>query len=270
MGAVSRVVIEVDDVRKWFGGSRGSRHPALGGVSLFLDHNSRLGIVGESGSGKSTLARIIVGLERPSAGSVTFGGRDLSRLRGAEMADFRRSVQLIAQDVSSSFDARRTLRDAVRRPAQELLGLSRPDADRLVDETVALVDLPPSMADRRPHEVSGGQRQRFAIARALIVQPGLVICDEVVSALDVSVQGTVLNFIKEYCAHTQAGLVFVSHGLPATAFVAEEMVVMKDGLIVERGETDRLLSSSTHPYTAKLVDAYRGPAVRPHAQAVVS
>jgi peptide/nickel transport system ATP-binding protein len=260
MAVVNPVVLQVKDVTKRFNGNRRHGHLALGGVNLFLDHASRVGIVGESGSGKSTLARILVGLERPTDGSVTFGGRELSGLGPSERADFRRSVQLIAQDTSSSFDPRRTLRDAVRRPAQELLGLSSKDADERVDEALSMVDLLPAMADRKPHEVSGGQRQRFAIARALVVKPGLIICDEVVSALDVSVQGVVLNFLKDYCASSQAGLVFVSHGLPATAFIAEEMVVMKDGLIVEQGPTDRVINSSAHPYTAQLVDAYRGPA----------
>jgi peptide/nickel transport system ATP-binding protein len=250
----NQVVVEVSNVTKWFGGRH--RRPALAGVSLFLDKETRLGIVGESGSGKSTLARIMVGLERPTTGVVSFRGRDVARFGAAELRDFRRAVQFVAQDTSSSFDPRRTLREAVRRPAQVLLGVDRAKADELADQTLELVGLSPAMADRKPHEVSGGQRQRFSIARSLVVRPGLVVCDEVVSALDVSVQGTVLNFLKSYCATSGAGLVFVSHGLPATAFIAKEMVVMKDGAIVERGSTDRVLHGSEHPYTAQLVEAY--------------
>jgi peptide/nickel transport system ATP-binding protein len=122
------------------------------------------------------------------------------------------------------------------------------------------------MADRKPHEVSGGQRQRFSIARSLIVKPGLIICDEVVSALDVSVQGMVLNFLKKYCDTEGAGLVFVSHGLPATAFVSETIAVMKDGLIVEQGSTHQVLHESEHPYTQTLVRAYRRSARQPEHQ----
>jgi peptide/nickel transport system ATP-binding protein len=203
----------------------------------------------------------MVGLETPTSGRVIFRGQDVVAMRPADKRHFRRAVQLIAQDHTSSFDPRRTLRDAVRRPAQRLLGAGRVRADELVDETLALVGLPAELAERRPHEVSGGQRQRFSIARSLIVKPGLVICDEVVSALDVSVQGMVLNTIKRYCGAAGAGLVFVSHGLPATAFVSEAMIVMKGGVIVDQGRTAEVLHQSTHPYTQLLVHAHRGPGV---------
>jgi peptide/nickel transport system ATP-binding protein len=258
--AVNLEILEVKNLKKVFGTVRSSSVPALGGVSVVIDANTRMGIVGESGSGKSTLARIMVGLETPTTGRVAFRGQNVTEMRSADRREFRRAVQLIAQDTTSSFDPRRTLRDAVRRPAQKLLGADRKCADDLVDETLALVGLSPAIADRKPHEVSGGQRQRFSIARALIVKPGLIICDEVVSALDVSVQGTVLNFLKKYCATEGAGLVFVSHGLPATAFVSETIVVMKDGLIVEQGPTHQVLHESEHPYTQTLLRAYRASA----------
>jgi peptide/nickel transport system ATP-binding protein len=200
----------------------------------------------------------MVGLETPTSGRVAFRGQNVSDMGPADRRDFRRAVQLIAQDHTSSFDPRRSLRDSLRRPAQNLLGVERRRADELVDETLALVGLPPEMSDRRPHEVSGGQQQRFSIARALIVKPGLIICDEIVSALDVSVQGLVLNFLKRYCATEGAGLVFVSHGLPATAYVSDTILVMKDGLVVEQGPTRQVLDESNHPYTQSLLRAYRG------------
>jgi peptide/nickel transport system ATP-binding protein len=252
----NKPIIEVDGLVKVFGNPR-TGHPALGGVSLVADGKTRLGIVGESGSGKSTLARIIAGLDRPTRGSVTFRGREISSMAPSDMRDFRREVQLIAQDTSSSFDPRRTLRDSIRRPAQLLLGADKKRADELVDETLALVGLSPQMADRMPGQVSGGQRQRFCIVRALVVKPTLILCDEVVSALDVSVQGTVLNFLKNYCISRGAGLLFVSHGLPATAFVSNQIVVMKDGLLVEEGPVTQVLHHGQHPYTRSLVDAHR-------------
>jgi ABC-type glutathione transport system ATPase component len=255
MTTMNLAVIEIEKVTKVFG----SRHarPAVDAVSLHIDGSTRLGIVGESGSGKSTLTRLMVGLEHPTAGLVMFRGQELRGMTPGDVRDFRRAVQLIAQDTTSSFDPRRTLRDAVRRPAQELLGCDRAAADVLVDSMLDTVGIAPRMADRKPHEVSGGQRQRFSIARALVVQPQLIVCDEVVSALDVSVQGTVLNFLKRYCASSGAGLVFVSHGLPATAFISEQILVMKDGEAVELGETSKVMHFSDHPYTRSLVEAYR-------------
>jgi ABC-type glutathione transport system ATPase component len=142
-------VIEVSGLVKIFGNSRTGR-PALGGVSLTVDAGTRMGIVGESGSGKSTLSRIIAGLDRPTQGSVTYRGREIASMTRAELRDFRREVQLIAQDTSSSFDPRRTLRDSIRRPAQLLLGAGTKRADELVDETLALVGLSPPLADRMP------------------------------------------------------------------------------------------------------------------------
>lgn len=254
-------IIEADGLVKVFGDPR-TGHLALGGVSLAVGSQTRLGIVGESGSGKSTLARIIAGLDRPTRGSVTFRGRDLRTMNPAEVRDFRREVQLIAQDTSSSFDPRRTLRDSIRRPAQLLLGAGRKRADELADETLELVGLSPQLAGRMPGQVSGGQRQRFCIVRALVVKPRLILCDEVVSALDVSVQGTVLNFLKSYCVSNGAGLLFVSHGLPATAFVSNQIAVMKDGMVLEQGPVPQVMHHSQHPYTRSMVDAYRVSARR--------
>lgn len=254
--------VTLKGVSKIFGANPKKSTKALDDVSLTLESGGpALGIVGESGSGKSTMARIIVGLVAASSGSVTFNGANLQpmlRMRSSRR-DFRRLVQFVGQDTTSSFDPRRTLRDAVRLPAMQLTGLDRKAADDRVDEVLGLMGLPTALAGRRPDQVSGGQRQRFALARGLIVQPRLLICDEVVSALDVSVQGSILNLLKRYCADTQAGLVFVSHGLPATAFVSDELVVMYRGKIVDRGPTAAIISGvSTHPYTEQLLKAHRG------------
>ena len=252
-------IVEVENVTKEFGNTRASskRGPAVDAVSLTIDHTTRLGVVGESGSGKSTLSRIIVGLETPTSGRVAYRGLDVHCMSPREQKEFRKNVQMISQDTSSSFDPTRTLRDSVRRPAQELLGLDKSKADALVDETLAMVGIAPWMVDRKPTDVSGGQRQRIAIARSLVVKPALFLCDEVVSALDVSVQGTVLNLLKEYCDQNEAGLIFVSHGLPATAFVSKEMVVMRNGAIVEQGPVDDVIHRSKNQYTKTLIEAYQ-------------
>jgi peptide/nickel transport system ATP-binding protein len=165
---------------------------------------------------------------------------------------------MVSQDTSSSFDPLKTLRTSVRTPVMRLLGLGRAEADAEVDRVMADLELPPVLADRYPQHVSGGQRQRFALARALVVRPSLLICDEVVSALDVSVQGSVLNMLRRYCAESGAGLVFVSHGLPATAFIADRIVVMRHGQIVEDGPTSEVLGQPAHEYSRQLLAAYRG------------
>jgi peptide/nickel transport system ATP-binding protein len=234
-------------------------HVAVDDVSFRLGLRELTGVVGESGSGKSTLARMVSGLLAPTSGQVTVAGADVTSImrdRGRRRA-FRRRVQFIPQDTTTSFDPLRTLRDAVTLPARVLLGLDRDEAEARVDAMLDQLQLDRNLAARRPHEVSGGQRQRFAIARALIVEPEYLICDEIVSALDVSVQGSILNFVKDYCETRGAGVLFISHGLPATAFLADRIIVMRDGVVVEDGATDDVIDNPGHAYTASLVAAYR-------------
>jgi peptide/nickel transport system ATP-binding protein len=249
--------LTVIDVHRTFHLPHRREVQALRGIDVIVESGVRTGVVGESGSGKSTLARLLLGLDHPTTGLVLWNGISVRSLRGRELRRFRKEVQMIGQDTSSSFDPLRSLRDSVRRPAYELLGMSTREADVEIDRILASLSLDARMADRRPHEVSGGQRQRFAIARAMIVKPAIIVCDESVSALDVSVQGAVLNEIKQYCETTGAGLVFVSHGLPATAFISEDLVVMNDGRIVERGPTTDVMSDPQDAYTKTLIDAYR-------------
>jgi peptide/nickel transport system ATP-binding protein len=257
--------VSLYDVTKTFGSGRRRSVTAVDDVSLsFETGGSTIGIVGESGSGKSTLARMVVGLQPQTSGSIAFNGNELAGVlrSGLQRRRFRRAVQFVGQNTTSSFDPRRTLRDAVRLPVMTLVGLDRRAADERVDEILTLMGLPIAYADRRPHQVSGGQRQRFAIARGLVVRPRLLVCDEVVSALDVSIQGSILNLLKRYCADNGAGLLFVSHGLPATAFIADEIVVMYRGQVVDRGATEDIIGGDdVHPYTAGLLAAVRRPKV---------
>ncbi len=251
--------LRASSVTKVFGDARNAFHKAVDDVTFAIGEGETIGIIGGSGSGKSTLARLLLGITVPSAGRVTFDGEDLCVLLevSASRIAFRRSVQFIAQDTTSSFDPLRTLRDFVRTPLQWLLGFDRKKADAEVDRTFMMLSLPTALADRYPREVSGGQRQRVAIARALVVKPRILVCDEAVSALDVSVQGEILNFLKAYCRENGAGLVFISHSVPAAAFIAEKIAVMSNGRIVETGPTREIVSHSSHPYTAKLIDACR-------------
>jgi ABC-type dipeptide/oligopeptide/nickel transport system ATPase subunit len=245
-------------VRKEYG-SRSARFTAVETVDFEITSASAIGVVGESGSGKSTLSKMLVGLERPTSGRITLNGANIAQLlhfRGGRQ-DMRTSVQYVAQDTASSFDPRRTLRDAVATPLRTLRGITGSEAEDRIEAVLRVLMLDPRQLDRLPHEVSGGQRQRFSLARALVVGPRILICDEVVSALDVSVQGSVLNTLKDYCENRDVGLAFVSHGLPATAFVTKELVVMRHGHIVERGETSQVINAPSHPYTVTLLEAYR-------------
>ncbi|MET2011754.1 ATP-binding cassette domain-containing protein [Microbacterium chocolatum] len=228
-------------------------------MTFAVPPGGRVGIVGESGSGKSTVARIIAGLDRPTRGTVHVDGQDLrsalSTARGRR--DYRRRVQLIAQDTTSAFDPRYTIRQSVRMPGQRLGGWTRPECDAAIEELVDELAIDSALLDRRPAQLSGGQRQRMAIARALLVRPRYLVCDEAVSALDVSVQGAVLNLLKRYSVESDAALLFVSHGLPATAFITDELIVMYRGAVAEAGRTTQVLARPTDPYTRALVGAYR-------------
>jgi peptide/nickel transport system ATP-binding protein len=260
----SSSLLAVRGVSKRFGDRR-TGHLAVNNVELELKSGELLGIIGESGSGKSTLGRMMVGLDSPTEGTIELDGVSIGRMLSHRSTRIvlRRAVQFVGQDTSSSFDPLLTIRASLRQPATNLLGLSGKAADELVDETVAALELSPALADRLPHQLSGGQRQRFALARGLVVAPKFLVCDEVVSALDVSVQGAVLNCIKSYCRLNRAGLVFVSHGLPATAFIADRLVVMRHGRIVEAGTTRDVIEAPNHPYTRQLLAAYSGRATSP-------
>lgn len=243
-------------------GRGATRRVAVEPIDLEIDSRAALGIVGESGSGKSTLARLLVGVETPTGGGVHLDGRSVAQMLRSprETRDLRRAVQLVAQDTFSSFDPRRTLRDAVGTPLRVLRGITGEPAETEIRDVLALLRLDPAMLDRYPGQVSGGQRQRFSLARALVVRPRILLCDEVVSALDVSVQGAVLNMIRDYCEAHGVGLGFISHGLPATTFIADRLLVMRYGAVVETGPTDEVVDRPRHPYTRLLLDAYRrGP-----------
>lgn len=257
--AGTSAVLEAHGVSKVYG-LRSSAVTALNPIDFRLDPRSSLGIIGESGSGKSTLSRLLVGLEAPSTGRITFNGRDIQEMLRTAVGrrEFRASVQYVAQDTSSSFDPRRTLRDAVETPLRVLRGVTGAKADERLTQVADALRLNPAHFDRLPAQVSGGQRQRFALARALIVRPRILLCDEVVSALDVSVQGAVLNLIKEYVHEHDIGLAFVSHGLPATAFICDELAIMRHGSVIERGTTADVVLAPREEYTHHLLNAYRG------------
>jgi peptide/nickel transport system ATP-binding protein len=232
------------------------RHRALDDVSFTLARGESLAVVGESGSGKSTLARCVLALERPSGGHVRLLGHDLFAQPARELRALRRHVQMVFQDPYGSLDPRRKVGWIVAEPLAALEpGVGAAARRARVSEALQSVGLRPSDADKFPHEFSGGQRQRIAIARSLITRADLVVADEAVSALDVSVQAQVLNLFMDLREQLGLGYLFISHDLAVVRQVADRVVVLRDGRIVEEGETEAVFRAPQHPYTRALLDA---------------
>ena len=229
---------------------------AVDGVDFAIQRGRSFGVVGESGSGKSTLARLIMALENPTEGSVRINGVDLNGLPASELQKMRRDFQMVFQDPYGSLDPRHKVGRIVAEPLDALVadvGKSE-RADRIV-ATLESVGLRAADRDKYPHEFSGGQRQRIAIARALITRPALIVADEPVSALDVSVQAQVLNLMKDLQAEFGVTYMLISHDLSVVEYVCDEVAVMYRGRIVEQAMTDELFRAPQHDYTRALLDA---------------
>src|SRR5271167_2803208 len=235
--------------------ARKNARPALAGVSFSMRRGLSFGIVGESGSGKSTLARIALALDRPDSGAVRFEGRSLFDLRRRELRALRAHMQMVFQDPYGSLDPRQRVERIVAEPLAALGGASRAERRARVQASLEAVGLKASDASKHPHEFSGGQRQRIAIARALITRPKLVVADEPVSALDVSIQAQVLNLMSDLQRDAGVTYLLISHDLAVVGHICEEIAVMFRGRFVETGSSDALLAAPAHPYTRELVDA---------------
>jgi peptide/nickel transport system ATP-binding protein len=224
---------------------------ALGGVSIAVGKGERVGVVGESGSGKTTLARLLCALDHPTRGDVRYDGESIVGTRERDLRHLRAGVQMVFQDPMGSLDPRMTIGAIVAEP---LVGLGRPgDHAARVRQLLDAVGLPAGAAGRYPHQFSGGQRQRIAIARALAPGPRVLIADEPVSALDVSVRAQVLNLLLDLTEEFHLALVFVSHDLSVVRFLCERVAVLYRGELVEEGPTDEVYRAPRHEYTASLL-----------------
>jgi peptide/nickel transport system ATP-binding protein len=251
--------LELRDVaRTYEGGGILGRRPAVravDGVTLRVERGRTLGIVGESGCGKSTLARMMVGLLAPSAGEILVDG---APIEGYERRALYRRVQMVFQDPLGSLNPRKTVQQILEAPLGSLRGMARPVRRARVRELMELVSLRPEFADRYPHEFSGGQSQRIGIARALAAEPETVVLDEPVSALDVSVQAQVLALLADLQTRLGIAYVFISHDLAVVEAIADTVLVMQAGRVVEEGEAGQVFRDPQHAYTRTLVAAIPG------------
>ncbi|MEO7852382.1 MAG: oligopeptide/dipeptide ABC transporter ATP-binding protein [Rubrivivax sp.] len=237
---------------------------ALQGVGFTLNAGRSLGVVGESGSGKSTLARLVMALEAPTAGTVRLAGQDLHALNAAALRAARTQMQMVFQDPYGSLDPRRTVLHTVAEPLRLLHGASAAEQRTRAGEALDAVGLRSADLGKYPHEFSGGQRQRIAIARALITRPKLIVADEPVSALDVSVQAQVLNLMQDLQDRMGLAYLFISHDLAVVDMVCDELIVLYQGRVVEQGAPATLFGQAAHPYTRALMQAV--PRLRPGLQ----
>jgi ABC-type glutathione transport system ATPase component len=229
--------------------SRNASIEALKDVDFHLDDGEILGIVGESGSGKSTLLKLIAGLEPPTAGTLALHGQPLRFLR--TKGEYR-TMQMIFQNAAASFNPRRTILDSIAQSVRSLRGRgAKVDAEALS----AMVNLPPELMDRYPRQLSGGQCQRLAIARAMAVQPDILLCDEITSALDVSSQAQILRLLMDICRQQHTSAIFVSHDLAVIRCLCDRVMVMRGGSVVEQGEIGQVIHAPKEDYTRRLVES---------------
>src|SRR5215831_811174 len=259
--AVDPLILRVENVYKHFpiGGMGGDVVRAVDGVSLEVRRGETLGLVGESGCGKSTLARVITQLQPATAGHVVFDGQDLTRLTGSRLRRIRRQMQIIFQDPFASLDPRMTVGEIIAEPIDNF-GVARGRArQQRVQELLRLVGLNPNFTNRYPHEFSGGQRQRIGIARALAPNPTFIVCDEPVSALDVSIQAQIINLLQDLQREFHLTYLFIAHDLAVVRHLSNRVAVMYLGKVVEVADRNDIYEAPQHPYTRALLSSIPVP-----------
>jgi oligopeptide transport system ATP-binding protein len=254
-------ILEVKNLKKHFPIKKGlllktvGHVKAVDDVSFFVKPGETLGLVGESGCGKSTLGRSVIRLYEPTSGEIKFKGKDFRALKGNDLRKLRKDIQMIFQDPYASLDPRMTVGQILKQPFEIHGLLSADEREKRVQALLEEVGLKSAHVNRYPHEFSGGQRQRISIARAIALEPELIICDEPVSALDVSIQAQILNLLKDLQKRMNLTLIFISHDLSVIEHVCDRIAVMYLGRIVEEATRDELFQNPQHPYTQALIDA---------------
>ena len=268
---MSEVLVDVKNLKKYFPtGEKGKTVKAVDDISFQIYKGETLGVVGESGCGKSTTGRLVLHLLEPTEGTVTFDGQDLSQLKKREMRTMRKRMQIIFQDPYASLDPRKTVFQILEEPYRiHHPEMSREEIYAQVEKLIACVGLRPEHITRYPHEFSGGQRQRVGIARAIALNPEFVVCDEPVSALDVSIQAQILNLLKDLQEKKKLTYVFVSHDMSVISHISDRVLVMYLGQAVELAEKEDLFEHPLHPYTQALMQAVPIPDPREQDQCKV-
>ncbi len=258
---MGKTILEVENLTKYFATPAGQLH-AVDGVSFSIEEGKTLGIVGESGCGKSTTGRCILKLIEPTSGRIVFDGEDITSYSRRKMRRLRQEMQMVFQDPFSSLDPRQTVSQLISEPIIEhKLLSSKADIDRRTLELMETVGLAERYVNVYPHELDGGRRQRIGIARALAVNPKLIVCDEPVSALDVSIQAQILNLLKQLQRDMGLTYIFITHDLSVVKYFSDDIAVMYLGQMVEKAPSDDLFKNPIHPYTKALLSAIPLPIV---------
>lgn len=251
-------ILELKNLKKYFKTPNGYLH-AVDDVSLKIEKGTTLGVVGESGCGKSTLGRTILHLLDSTDGQILFEGRDITHVRRKELGRLREKMQMVFQDPFSSLDPRFTVSQIIAEPLQIKGGMTKAEISKRTSELMKTVGLDERFVNAYPHELDGGRRQRIGIARALALDPEFIVCDEPVSALDVSIQAQIINLLKDHQKETGLTYMFISHDLSVVEYISDEVAVMYLGEVIEKAPTAELFSNPLHPYTAALNAAVPQP-----------
>lgn len=261
--AERKIILEVQNLTKYFDTPRGKLH-AVDGVNFTIEEGKTLGIVGESGCGKSTTGRTILKLLEPTAGKIIFNGTDITNYSRSRMRPMRTEMQMIFQDPFSSLDPRQSIMQLISEPIKEhKLLKSRTDIEKRTLELMDIVGLARRFVNTFPHELDGGRRQRIGIARALSLDPEFIVCDEPVSALDVSIQAQILNLLMDLQEERKLTYLFITHDLSVVRHISNEIMVMYLGVVVERAPAEELFTNPLHPYTRELLRSIPIPDLKP-------